>query len=219
MSISSSTVDRYHHGDLRAALLTAASESLEEGDEAGLSLRAVARRAGVSPNAPYRHFPNKDALLAALATQGYHELRRRLVEADACAPAGGEFAALTMAYVNYAVQHPNRFRLMFGHPCTRSSPETSAAAAATAAVLDARVAAAIPADEREAFTIGSWSLAHGFAMLIIDGKIPIDSHNPAQRNALVASLVMRMTASTVRPVGAANATVAASPDSKISTAV
>lgn len=191
MPISNSAAGRYHHGDLRAALLGAALDALEEGDEAGLSLRAVARRAGVSPNAPYRHFQSKDALLSALAAQGYNELRGCLVQADSRAPSGGEFIAMALAYVDFAVQRPNLFRLMFGHPCTRSTPEKSAAASSVAAVLEARVAAEIPARDREAVTIGSWSLAHGFTMLIIDGKIPIDSRE--KRDALVSSFMMRMT--------------------------
>jgi AcrR family transcriptional regulator len=164
----------YHHGDLRAACLTAAMELLAEGDEGTVSLRAVARRAGVSPNAPYRHYPDKDALLAAMATQGFHDLRDALVRADAEAAAEDRFVAMAQAYVGFGVRNPALFGLMFGHPCNRSHPQTSAAAAETKAVLAERVATAVPAAQHEAFMIGAWALVHGLASLVIDGKLPGD---------------------------------------------
>jgi AcrR family transcriptional regulator len=161
----------YHHGDLRAACLDAALSLLEEGDEATLSLRAVARRAGVSPTAPYRHYPDKDALLAALATHGYQELRGHLVKADSAAPGGDEYVAMAQAYVGYAVAHPALFRLMFDHACTRSHPETAAAAAAVTEVLAARVSAAVPVERRQAFMVGCWALVHGLGSLLLNGKL------------------------------------------------
>jgi len=78
---SATPAKRYHHGDLRNALLEAARALLEEGPFADLSLRAVARRAGVSHAAPYRHFPNHEALLVELALEGFYELRAEIVEA------------------------------------------------------------------------------------------------------------------------------------------
>jgi AcrR family transcriptional regulator len=162
----------YHHGDLRAALLDAATSLVEA--EGELSLRAVARQAGVSANAPYRHYPDKDALLAAVATRGFQDLRVLLVEADSAAAAGDEFVALAQAYVRFALAHPGRFRLMFGHPCSRSHPETLAAAAEATAVLQVRVAASVPAERREAYLVGGWSLVHGLASLVLDGKLTPD---------------------------------------------
>jgi AcrR family transcriptional regulator len=164
----------YHHGDLRAACLTAAMELLAEGDEGTVSLRAVARRAGVSPNAPYRHYPDKDALLAAMATQGFHDLRDALVQADAKAAVEDRFVAMAQAYVGFGVRNPALFGLMFGHPCSRNDPETSAAAAETKAVLAERVATAVPAAQHESFMIGAWALVHGLASLVMDGKLPGD---------------------------------------------
>src|SRR4051812_42489306 len=95
----------YHHGDLPPALLKAAGKILEKEGLAGLSLRELARRAGVSHSAPYRHFPDRDALLAALATEGFAQLGQHLA-----AHAGQESAA---AYVRFALDNPQRFRLMF----------------------------------------------------------------------------------------------------------
>jgi AcrR family transcriptional regulator len=164
----------YHHGDLRAACLTAAMELLAEGDEGTVSLRAVARRAGVSPNAPYRHYPDKDALMAAMATQGFRDLRDALKQADANAVGEDKFVAMAQAYVGFGVRNPALFGLMFGHPCSRRHPETTAAAAETRAVLAERVAAAVPAAQRESFLIGAWALVHGLASLVIQGKLPAD---------------------------------------------
>jgi AcrR family transcriptional regulator len=186
--VSTSAREGYHHGDLRAALLSAAMEQLAEGDEATLSLRAVARRAGVSPNAPYRHYPDKDALLAAMATQGYHELRDALVAADAAAE--DRFVAMAQAYVSFAVHNPGLFQLMFGHPCSRSSPETSAAAAETTAVLAERVAAVVPAAQHASFMVGAWSLVHGLAALVLDGKLDVEGQDAL--DDLVRSTVVTM---------------------------
>src|SRR5947207_2956113 len=92
----------YHHGDLRAALLRAAGLLLEDEGVAGVLLREVARRAGVSHNAPYRHFAERDALLAALAAEGYERLGKELQS-----KAGKEMG---QAYVSFALAHPQRFR-------------------------------------------------------------------------------------------------------------
>src|SRR5688572_2987442 len=100
------SVSTYHHGDLRSTLLRAADEIFEKEGLAALSLREAARRAGVSHNAPYRHFPDRDSLLAALAAEGFALL-------------GGELAKrpegeMGIGYVQFALAHPQRFRLMFG---------------------------------------------------------------------------------------------------------
>jgi AcrR family transcriptional regulator len=182
----------YHHGDLRAACLKAALELLAESDEATLSLRAVARRAGVSANAPYRHYPDKDALLVAMATQGFRDLRDALTQADARAAAGDEFVAMAQAYVFFGVQSPALFGLMFGHPCSRNDPETSAAAAETMAVLAQRVAAIVPATRQDPFLIGAWALVHGLASLVLNGKLPADDRKAL--DGMVRSTVETMLA-------------------------
>src|SRR5271165_3936717 len=105
----------YHHGDLRNALLDAARGILEEESLAALSLRAVARRAGVSHAAPYRHFPSHEALLAELAIEGFVELKDSL--SKAC-PAGGptddRIAKIGAAYMRFVARRPALVRLMFG---------------------------------------------------------------------------------------------------------
>ena len=106
----------YHHGDLRNALLEAARALLEEGPLSDLSLRAVARRAGVSHAAPYRHFPNHEALLVELATEGFLELKAELVAA-ATQKSGAEsdrIAKIGAAYMRFVARRPALARLMFG---------------------------------------------------------------------------------------------------------
>ena len=151
-----STSRPYHHGDLPAALLDAALALLEAGEP--LSLRAVARRAGVSPTAPYRHYADKEALLAALATYGFAQLADRL---DAAA----ELTDMAEQYVAFALAHPGLFRLMYGRPTA------NAAAARTAEILASRLAA-------PALQIGAWAMVHGLAVLLLDGKL--SCADPAQ---------------------------------------
>jgi AcrR family transcriptional regulator len=151
-----STSRPYHHGDLRAALLDAALELLE--DDETFSLRAVARRAGVSPNAPYRHYADKEALLAALATYGFAQLADRL-------EAAAELTGMAEQYVAFALSHPGLFRLMYGRPTA------NAAAARTAEILASRLA-------DPALQIGAWAMVHGLAVLLLDGKLP--GTDPAQ---------------------------------------
>jgi AcrR family transcriptional regulator len=184
-----STVSRtapYHHGDLRAACLDAGLEMLDAGQEADLSLRAVARAIGVSANAPYRHFNDKEALLSALATAGFVELRKRLLRADASSAPGRQFVEMARIYVHYAQEHPGLFRLMFGHPCSRAHPDTVAAAARAEEVLAARVAQVVDDGSREPFIIGCWSIVHGLAALILDGKLPTEAQSI---DALVESVI------------------------------
>ena len=101
-----STSTPYHHGDLRQAVLTKAGEVLEKEGLESLSLREVARGAGVSHNAPYRHFSDRDRLLVALIEEGF----QMLLDALARRPR----REMGEAYVDFALSHPQRFRLMFG---------------------------------------------------------------------------------------------------------
>jgi AcrR family transcriptional regulator len=152
----------YHHGDLRAALLASASEILEEQGLAALSLREVARRAGVSHNAPYRHFPDRDSLLAELAALGFRQLGEAMG-----AKQGREMGE---AYVRFALEHPSRFRLMFGGQVTLKQHAPLAAAARQ--TYDALVSAfrsqpgVVDPDKAAA---AAWSLVHGLAQLLLDG--------------------------------------------------
>ena len=144
----------YHHGDLRAAVLAAAGKLIEEEGLAGLSVREAARRAGVSHNAPYRHFPDRDALLAALAAEGFDLLTNVLEDLSG--------RALGEAYVRFALAHPQRFRLMFMTQQAGAVRERFARAFAGLGA-EANVGAA-----------AAWSLVHGLADLILDGHLGND---------------------------------------------
>jgi AcrR family transcriptional regulator len=105
----------YHHGELRESLLSAAGALLEQDGPAGLSLRKVGRQLGVTPGAPYRHFEDKDALLAALATEGFRKLRAAILANQEGAPDGQErLRRAGLGYLEFASSHPELFRLMFG---------------------------------------------------------------------------------------------------------
>lgn len=152
----------YHHGDLRTALLQAAGELLEEQGLAGLSLREAARRAGVSHNAPYRHFPDRDALLAALATAGFRMLGEEM--------AGKTGRQRGEAYVRFALAHPNRFRLMFGGQIEISKhAELLAAATGTYEGLVAAFRGQGDIANPETAAAAAWALTHGLAHLLLDG--------------------------------------------------
>jgi AcrR family transcriptional regulator len=149
----------YHHGDLRASVLAAAGKLIEKEGLAGLSVREAARRAGVSHNAPYRHFPDRDALLAALATEGFSDLGKALENRS--------------GRVRFALGHPQRFRLMFGGQLALDRyPELRAQAEATHGRLTAAFAG-LGAEAKFA-AAAAWSLVHGLAQLILDGHLEND---------------------------------------------
>ncbi|MFJ8128408.1 TetR/AcrR family transcriptional regulator [Streptomyces hydrogenans] len=162
----------YHHGDLRAACLRAARELLEEDGSAALSLRAVARRAGVSATAPYRHFADREALVSAVAAEGYRELAEHL-SADRPAPSTpDDLAAVAVVYVRFALEHPALFRAMFAEPCDPTSEERVAATEAISSYVRALVRDAFPGTEdTDALSTTVWALVHGLAFLHLDGKL------------------------------------------------
>ncbi|MFD7458785.1 MULTISPECIES: TetR/AcrR family transcriptional regulator [unclassified Streptomyces] len=167
----------YHHGDLRAACLRAARELLEEDGSAGLSLRAVARRAGVSPTAPYRHYADRESLVSAVAAEGYRELAAHLTAAHPAPSTPDDLAAVAVAYVQFAIEHPALFRAMFAEPCDPTSAERVAATAVITEYVQGIVRDAFPgADDADALATTVWALVHGLAFLHLDGKL--DSSTP-----------------------------------------
>nr|MBS1899948.1 TetR/AcrR family transcriptional regulator [Actinomycetota bacterium] len=163
----------YHHGDLRAALLTAAIASLEDGEQ--LSMRAVARRAGVSQTAPYRHFADRAALDAAVAVEGFTDLTGDLSDSLAAladdATAVDVLSALGVAYVGFALRRPAVFRLMFGNECDPADGERVQAAERLHALLGGVTERLFPGIPSPAIATGMWSAAHGLAFLHLDGKL------------------------------------------------
>ena len=159
----------YHHGDLRNGLLEAARAILEEESLAALTLRAVARKAGVSHAAPYRHFPNHEALLVELSIEGFEELRETLAEAGKVAgPESDRIAGIGAAYMRFAAKRPALARLMFGPqlPNRDSFPELTAAADAIGNEIGNAV-------NDNALGLAVWAAVHGLAMLILENVIDL----------------------------------------------
>lgn len=162
----------YHHGTLRRVLLDDAAVLLGEGGQEAVSLRALARRAGVSPGAPYRHFADKAALLTALAVEGFVAFGAALAAADAGAEPGRELEAQAVAYVRFGLQAPGRFRLMFGNERPVADEALVLAKQNAFGVLQARVDRIARAeDDTRAQAVGFWSLAHGLTVLFLDGRV------------------------------------------------
>jgi AcrR family transcriptional regulator len=182
----------YHHGDLRAACVSAAMELLEEGGETALSLRAVSRRAGVSPAAPYRHYADREALVSAVAALGYRELAERLAAAHPSPATPEQLTRVALAYVQFAIERPALFRIMFGEPCDRDNAERMAATAAVSLYLRELVGRVFPEADAEAMATAIWALVHGLAFLHLDGKL--DASTPSgvadRVTAAVQSLLM-----------------------------
>lgn len=164
----------YHHGDLRAAVLDAAAEMLREQGVDGVSLRECARRVGVSHAAPYRHFPTKEDLVAALAVQGFGWLREWGDEAmEGLVDPRERLDAYGVAYVRFAVKHPDHFRIMFTRAIDLSRAPGSEAAGRAYDLLRECVAAVVgETDDSDGAAAAFWALPHGLAMLILDGRIP-----------------------------------------------
>ncbi|WP_216895505.1 TetR/AcrR family transcriptional regulator [Nocardia alni] len=168
--------DTYHHGDLRAACVRAARELLEENGSAALSLRAVARRAGVSPTAPYRHYADRDALVSAVAAEGYRELTGYLAEAHPTPTNSNDVSDVAIAYVRFALDHPALFRAMFSEPCDPTSPERQAATTAIREYVANLVHQVAPDSAVDPLSTAVWALVHGLAFLHLDGKL--DASDP-----------------------------------------
>jgi AcrR family transcriptional regulator len=184
----------YHHGDLRAALVRAAIELLEESGETELSLRAVARRAGVSPAAPYRHYADREALVSAVAAVGYRELAERLAAAHPSPSTPEQLASVAIAYVQFALERPALFRIMFGEPCDRDNDERVAATAAVSQYLRAIVERTFPEADAEALATAVWALVHGLAFLHLDGKL--DPSTPSVVAERIAAAINALLAAT-----------------------
>jgi AcrR family transcriptional regulator len=175
----------YHHGDLRRVLLEVGHRLLEETDAGALSLRAIAREAGVSRAAPYHHFADREGLLAALAADGFRDLRDAMIQRAQAAvgPPLTRMQEIGIAYVLFAFHNPHHYRLMFsGQWSDRDRhPELNWEADAAYGTLGSALGGLQANGPRkggkqgkgppQAVALGAWSLVHGLAMLLIDGRV------------------------------------------------
>ncbi len=169
---------RYHHGDLRRALVAEALRTIQADGVTGLTLRGVGQTLGVSRTALYRHFADKAALLSEVAREGFRTLRLETIEAwerDGRGWAG--FEAMGVAYVRFAVANPSHYRVMFGGFVV-GSPNTDVAregSGAFQALVDAiawlQQEGLMRPDDPQQLARFVWALVHGVAMLIIDGLL------------------------------------------------
>jgi AcrR family transcriptional regulator len=188
---------RYHHGDLRRALLDEAVRTIRQDGVDALTLREAGRRLGVSRTALYRHFRDKSALLAAVARDGFQRFRQDLVDAWI---AGGQdrdgFERMGRAYVSFAAANPSHYRVMFGafsDLCDKDPALQADAAAAFQVLVDAiqtlQAAGEIRADDPQQLAYFIWAAVHGVASLAIDGQLGPDAK---ARDTLAAFAIERL---------------------------
>lgn len=179
------TRDTYHHGALRAALVAEGLKQMEAGGTATLSLRALAKAAGVSPNAPYRHFADKNALMAALAAEGFQRFADVIESAGAgVADPVAVLRAQGEAYLRFAASSPALYRLMFSplgyslHSPTCQQASERAFGSLVAAVGRAQASGWKKSSTLTAVALSFWSALHGWAGLVGDALVPPDVPAP-----------------------------------------
>jgi AcrR family transcriptional regulator len=172
-------VGQYHHGDLRRALLEEALRTIQAEGVEHLTLRAVGEKLGVSRTALYRHFADKQALLAVVGREGFRMLRLALTAAwEKHGRGRNGFEAMGVAYVRFAVAHPSHYRVMFGRfieSCSKDAAFVQEATAAFQVLVDSLVeqqqAGLVRRDDPITLARFIWAIVHGIAMLVIDGQL------------------------------------------------
>ncbi|MFE2088330.1 TetR/AcrR family transcriptional regulator [Streptomyces sp. NPDC059460] len=178
----------YHHGDLRRAVLTAALDVIRTEGPGALSLRDLARRAGVSHAAPAHHFKDRTGLLTAIAAEGYGLFADALADAPDLRERG-------VRYVRFATGNPAHFQVMFQPELYRADDSELLAARARAAQALRAGVAGLPAagsgDDARLAGVAAWSLAHGFATLLLSGNLsdPLGDRNPEEVFRSLAGLL------------------------------
>ena len=170
----------YHHGDLRVSLVEEAAAMISEAGAASVTMRAIGGRLGVSRGAPYRHFPDKTALLVAVAVEGFKRLNRRLGASDTGASPSSveQLRRMGEQYVRFALEHPAHYRLMYGKEALerQDQPELRKAAGALLENLVDVIrvhqqSGEIEVGDPRAQAYVAWSAVHGLASLLIERQI------------------------------------------------
>jgi AcrR family transcriptional regulator len=174
------TSQSYHHGNLKQELLNASLDLIREGGSEAFTLREVARRAGVSHNAPYRHFRDKEALLAALAAEGFERLTAAMDKSSQSATNSLQrFMMGGRGYVEFALNYSQHFAVMFEvSMMAERYPETQAAGERAFGTLLHYVEACqaeglLPPGEAKPYALLAWSMVHGVAKLAITGRLDL----------------------------------------------
>ncbi len=201
MNIQTAPSKPYHHGDLHQELLCAACELLEENNIASLSLRAVAKKVGVSHTAPYRHFKDKESLLAGIAGLGYDQLTTQMTEAVELHP-GDPAAQLQEAgyrYVNLALKTPQCAQLMYSGilPCDDTYPALKASGDTAfdglkMIIEEGQIKGVFRKGDIELLALTAWSGIHGLTLLLISGVLPEILSMPVDIRPLTSAVTATM---------------------------
>ncbi len=183
--------DAYHHGDLRETLIDLALEALEADGPESLSLRLLAARAGVSGMAPYRHFEDKAALMAAVARRGFAMLAAEYAAADRLKDPRARLTKYAVAYVEFAAQRPGLFATMFGAAPPTPDEETASPDSAYAK-FDALIAELSPPERRNDLFLTSWAAVHGLACLCLARRLRGNAEKPAELARRVAATLSEL---------------------------
>jgi len=183
--VTTSRRRNYHHGDLRAALVRVAGDILDQSGPATLTLRETARRAGVSHSAPYRHFADREALLAEVVARSFAQLGAALREA---ASAGG--AEVARAYLRFALGHPSRYRLMYaGEISPARRADLAQHFAPVLRVLTDSIPGLGDAEHARRAGTASWALLHGLAGLLLGGYLGRPAPDAADAERVLREVV------------------------------
>ena len=181
----------YHHGALRAAVLSEAAVMVDREGVDGVTLRELARRVGVSHAAPAHHFGDRRGLFTALAVDGFEVLARELADA------GNDFRAVALAYVRFAIEHPGHYAVMYRLDLLDPADPTLLAAQANARSALTKGIADLPPERRRGqpadAAVAAWSLVHGFASLWLNSALPssplTNDTNPEKLTARIADVL------------------------------
>lgn len=200
-SRSTSQARPYHHGDLRRAIVKAALEILRETQGLDFSIRELARRAGVSHNAPYKHFGDRRELLAAVSAAGFEALTKRMArEIGNFANAREQLFAMSRTYIDHGIENPALYSLMFGsylsgadrrRPVLEWAEADKARALLAGVIVAGGLGRAIPdtaGNERKiaGAILAWWSFMHGFTLLLSDGLV-----GPKQKSGALGDKLVR----------------------------
>jgi AcrR family transcriptional regulator len=188
----------YHHGNLRYALLEAGVALIREVGPKGFTIREVARRAGVSHNAPYRHFHDKDELIAAIVAEGFERLTVAMKENAASGATGVNRLTLCgCAYVDFALHWPGHFQAMFDlspqpeEPCKEQTAGANAFQTLLGFIVESQSECAFPAGDPYPMALMAWSLVHGIAKLSNSGQFPFTPDQVLEFTRTAAEALVR----------------------------
>jgi AcrR family transcriptional regulator len=199
------TAEKYHHGDLKNALISAGIEILAEDGENGLSLRKVAGRAGVSHSAPYAHFADKQALIAAISTEGYRRLYEKLIAVTQTYPGDPlcQLVETAWVYTRFAMDDTAHFKITFSGIIEKEKdyPEFVEMSKRSFSVVEAIVktcqeAGVLEAGPTDAVAVSVWSMVHGFVSLLLENQI---SHTVTERMTVRGLLIFAINRMTLTP--------------------